>query len=114
MPASVLTVVLTIALKSLSFHFSATMQQRSPSLFSTGCLTGQHVAPISLYWYYINDRHVLRHLFPSEKRRIYDLRSRVHNFTLPLKDNNNFIPRVLFWLWDIGPTAVYFLLNPLY
>jgi len=35
---------------------------------------------------------VLRHLFPSEKRRIHDLRPRAHNFTLPLKDNNNFLP----------------------
>ena len=44
----------------------------------------------------LNDRHILRHLFPSEKRRIYDLRPRAHNFTLPLKDNNNFIARFLF------------------
>src|SRR6218665_1985520 len=38
-----------------------------------------------------NDRHVLRHLFASEKRCIYDLRPRAHDFTLPLKDNNDFI-----------------------
>src|SRR6218665_4087723 len=39
---------------------------------------------------------VLRHLFPSEKPRIYDLRPQAHNFILPLKDDSNFIPRVLF------------------
>src|SRR6218665_1781218 len=53
-----------------------------------------------------NERHVLRHLFPSEKPRIYDLRPRVHNFILPLKDDSNFIPRVLFRLWSIGPTLL--------
>src|SRR6218665_82132 len=45
-----------------------------------------------------NERHVLRHLFPSEKLRIYDLRLRAQYFTLPLKDDSNFIPRVLFRL----------------
>jgi len=45
-----------------------------------------------------NERHVLRHLFPSEKPRIYDMRPRAHDFTLPLKDDSNFIPRVLFRL----------------
>src|SRR6218665_1153641 len=35
-----------------------------------------------------NERRVLRHSFPSEKRRIYDLRLRAHNFTLPLKDKS--------------------------
>src|SRR6218665_863981 len=44
----------------------------------------------------LNERHVLRHLFPSEKPRIYDLRPRAHNFILPEKDDSNFIPRVLF------------------
>jgi len=45
-----------------------------------------------------NVRHILKHLFPPEKPRIYDLRPRAHNFILPLKDNNNFIPRLLFRL----------------
>ena len=45
-----------------------------------------------------NERLVLRHLFPSEKRRIYDLHPRAHSFTLPLKDDNKFIPSVLFEL----------------
>jgi len=42
------------------------------------------------------ERHVLRHLFPSEKPRIYGLSPRALNFILPLKDDSNFIPRVLF------------------
>src|SRR6218665_3361735 len=41
-----------------------------------------------------NERHVLRHLFQSEKPRIYDLRPRAHNFILPVKDDSNFVPRV--------------------
>src|SRR6218665_1914862 len=45
-----------------------------------------------------NERRVLRRLFPSEKPRIYDLRPRARNFILPLKDDSNFIPRVLFGL----------------
>ena len=55
-----------------------------------------------------NERHVLGHLFPSEKPRIYDLRPRTHNFTLPLKDDNDFIARVLFRLLDIGLLSMYF------
>jgi len=31
-----------------------------------------------------NEPHVLRHLFPAEKPRIYDLRPQSHNFILPL------------------------------
>jgi hypothetical protein len=43
-----------------------------------------------------NDLHVLRRLFPPIVQRCYDLRPRPHQFTLPEKDDTNFIPRVLF------------------
>jgi len=46
-----------------------------------------------------NDRHNYTKTFvPPEKRCIYDLRPRAHNFNLPLKDSNNFIFRLLFRL----------------
>ena len=56
-----------------------------------------------------NERHVLRHLFPSEKPRIYDLRPRAHNFILPEIDDSNFIPRVLsgFRVLGLGLLSVY-------
>src|SRR6218665_2728513 len=36
--------------------------------------------------------HVLRKHFPDIKRSNYNLRPRAHEFTLPLKDDRNFIP----------------------
>src|SRR6218665_1609290 len=45
----------------------------------------------------IGDRnHVLRKHFPDIKRSNYNLRPRAHELTLPLKDDRNFIPRLLF------------------
>jgi len=56
-----------------------------------------------------NERHVLRHLFPSEKPRIYDLRPRAHNFILPLKDDSNFISRALeYWAYCLCISSIYF------
>jgi hypothetical protein len=43
-----------------------------------------------------NEFHVLRGLFPPVAERRYNLRPRRHPFELPLKDNKNFIPRVLY------------------
>ena len=44
-----------------------------------------------------NPNHVLQTLFPPKVSRSYNLRPRLHNFTLPLKDNTNFISRVLYY-----------------
>ena len=44
-----------------------------------------------------NDYHVLRHLF-HPKKCTYDLHPRTHNFTVPGKYNNNYIPKVLYGL----------------
>ena len=41
--------------------------------------------------------HVLRKHSPDIKRSNYNLRPRAHEFTLPLKDDRNFIPRLLFF-----------------
>ena len=43
-----------------------------------------------------NDFHVLRSLFPPIITRHYNLRPRPHDFTLPDRDDRNFIPRVLY------------------
>jgi len=40
--------------------------------------------------------HVLRPLFPHVISRRPGLRRRQHEFTLPEKDDRNFIPRILF------------------
>jgi len=43
--------------------------------------------------------HVLRPLCPPVNIRKYDLRPSPHNFLLPLRDDINYIPRILFrWL----------------
>jgi len=43
-----------------------------------------------------NRHHVLRPLFPPVLERRPGLRSRHHQFKLPLKDDKNFISRILF------------------
>lgn len=44
-----------------------------------------------------NPLHVQSSLFPSAKiQYTYNLRAGVHNYTLPIKDKKNFIPRLLF------------------
>src|SRR6218665_2672169 len=43
-----------------------------------------------------NPQHVLANLFPQHKSIGHNLRSRVHSYTLPIKDANNFIPRMLY------------------
>src|SRR6218665_4057686 len=40
--------------------------------------------------------HVLRHLFIDNPTSTRSLRLRAHNFILPLKDNRNFVSRVLY------------------
>ena len=40
--------------------------------------------------------HVLRSIFPPTVVRHHDLRPRPHDFVLPLKDDRNYIPRILF------------------
>jgi hypothetical protein len=42
------------------------------------------------------DFHVLRSLFPPVARLPYNLRPRQHPFELPINDNKNFIPRILY------------------
>ena len=37
--------------------------------------------------------HVLRQFFLE---KTHNLRPRAHNFALPIKDNNNFVPRILY------------------
>jgi len=44
----------------------------------------------------LNPDHVLRELLPSIRQSEYHLRQRTHNFTLPKKDDRNFINRILF------------------
>ena len=39
-----------------------------------------------------NPNHVLQNLFPPEASHSYNLLPRLHNFTLPPKDNSYFIP----------------------
>ena len=43
-----------------------------------------------------NPLHVLSSLFPKQKQRTHNLRARVHNYHLPIKDDRDFIPRMLF------------------
>ena len=43
-----------------------------------------------------NPCHVLYHLLPAITSHHYNLRDRPHNFSLPLKDNCNFLPRMLY------------------
>jgi Reverse transcriptase (RNA-dependent DNA polymerase)/Endonuclease/Exonuclease/phosphatase family len=44
----------------------------------------------------LNEAHVLHRFFPPPKPRHYALRPRAHDFVLPLKDEKNFIARVLY------------------
>jgi len=39
-------------------------------------------------------QHVLANLFPQHKNTGRNLRSRVHSYTFPIKDENNFSPRI--------------------
>ena len=43
-----------------------------------------------------NQGHVLRRFLPEPRRNSYNLRPRAHGFTLPHKDDRNFIPRLLY------------------
>ena len=43
-----------------------------------------------------NLKHVLFKLLPDIKHTNYNLRKRGHNFILPLKDNRNFISRIMY------------------
>ena len=43
-----------------------------------------------------NPCHVLYHLLPAITSHHYNLRDRPHNFALPLKDNCNFLSRMLY------------------
>ena len=44
---------------------------------------------------YNNSQHVLSNLFPQHKNTGH-MRPRVHSYTLPIKDEKNFIPRMLY------------------
>ena len=48
-----------------------------------------------------NHSHTLQPLLPPLKNVCYNLRLRIHNYTLPQKDNRNFISRMLFRSQDI-------------
>src|SRR6218665_2787807 len=43
-----------------------------------------------------NPNHVLHELLPDVRRDSYNLRPRVHGFELPIKDDRNFISRLLY------------------
>ena len=43
-----------------------------------------------------NTNHCLHHLLPPIKQTHYNLRAKRHNFTLPTKDDRNFLHRCLF------------------
>ena len=43
-----------------------------------------------------NPAHVLRPFMLPQRKSIYELRKRSHNFELPRKDNRNFLNRMLF------------------
>ena len=43
-----------------------------------------------------NENHVLAHLQPEKKLLYYNLRKRSHSLNLPVKDNRNFVNRILF------------------
>src|SRR6218665_891961 len=43
-----------------------------------------------------NPHHVLYTFLPELKNTGHNTRKRVHNFVLPLKDDSNFIPRMLY------------------
>ena len=42
-----------------------------------------------------NESHVLRSFLPESRSHSYNLRTRVHGYKLPPKDDKNFIPRML-------------------
>ena len=44
----------------------------------------------------LNPNHVLRKHFPETRHTNHNLRLRAHEFKLPLKDDRNFVPRLLF------------------
>ena len=44
----------------------------------------------------MDHNHVLNNMIPKTKPKTYNLRLRSHNFVLPVKDNRNFINRVLY------------------
>ena len=43
-----------------------------------------------------NNNHVLHHLLPRKNITQYKLRDRMHNYTLPAKDDRNFINRIIY------------------
>jgi len=45
---------------------------------------------------HLDPNHVLRKHFPETRPANYNLRPRAHEFKLPLKDDRNFVPRLLF------------------
>src|SRR6218665_1601130 len=44
----------------------------------------------------LDPNHVLRKNFPETRPTNYNLRPRAHEFKLPLKDDRNYVPRLLF------------------
>src|SRR6218665_1822276 len=44
----------------------------------------------------LDPNHVLRKRFPETRPTNYHLRPRVHEFKLPLKDDRNYVPHLLF------------------
>ena len=43
-----------------------------------------------------NPYHVLRQFFVGKAPTGHNIRPRAHNFVLPIKDNNNIVPRILY------------------
>src|SRR6218665_151300 len=43
-----------------------------------------------------NPYHVLRRFFLEKAPTSYNIRPRANNFVLPIKDNNNFVPRIFY------------------
>jgi len=55
-----------------------------------------------------NPNHVLSSLLPRLKQHQYNLRSRVHNFYLPPKDDRNFVSRSLYIILSILYTFIFY------
>ena len=96
--ANLLNMIEAFLLKSKRFGYCP----RNMPSFQTLCQTTDQKLFNSII---SNSCHVLYHLLPPINQHSYNLRARPHNFTLPLKDNRNFLSRMLFtnifWLLQV-------------
>ena len=61
----------------------------------------------------LDPNHVLRKHFPETRPTNYNLRPRAHEFKLPLKDDRNFVPRLIFkdTLYVLGRVIMFYCLS---